>query len=413
MFKKKITKILSFVSVFLALAIFVSLSASPVGVVETDAATSASSINSDINSVKDKLAELESKQNTLSNKLAAAKKEKKESLQTKQLLEEQIASMETEMEVLTDYIASLSENEKVLEARIEELQSEYDDAYEKYCQRVRLNYERGNISYLEILLGAESFSDMLTRLDYVMAVTRYDSSLVEKMSASLEETKQSKETLEKAIEENKTATEKLKEKQSTYKTTISTLESTIASLDDNIDTYGEELAEFNRLEREFQSQLDALMDKQLAYMGGDYFIWPVPASSTMSSYFGWRTYRINGKVVTDYHDALDIAAPSGTPIVAAASGTVIFAGWVTTGGGYKTVIDHGGMISTQYCHQSKILVRTGQKVNQGDKIGLVGKTGSATGNHLHFKITKNGTAVNPIYYINYRNDFSVLKKITG
>ena len=55
---------------------------------------------------------------------------------------------------------------------------------------------------------------------------------------------------------------------------------------------------------------------------------------------------------------------------------------------------------------------TGQSVDQGDTIGLVGQTGTATGNHLHFKITKNGSTVNPIYYINYQNDFSVLRKIT-
>ena len=212
---------------------------------------------------------------------------------------------------------------------------------------------------------------MLTRIDYVMAVTRYDNSLVEKMAANLEETKQSKATLEQAIAENKSASAQLKNKQSSYKSTVSDLESTIADLEDNIDSYAEDIAEFSRLEREFQKQLDALMDQQKEYIGGDYFIWPLPSSSTITSYFGYRTYRINGKTVTDYHDALDISAPRGTPIIAAGSGKVIFAGWVTTGGGYKTVIDHGGNISTQYCHQSKILVKTGQEVKQGETIGLV------------------------------------------
>ena len=410
---KKIKGILSSVSVFIAVIMFALLLTSPFGTVETQAKTSASSISSDINNVKNQLSELEKKQNALEKKLASAKSQKQQSLKTKQLLEEQISSLESEMKVLSDYISSLAEDEKVLENRIDELQAEYDDSYAKYCERVRLNYEKGKISYLEILLGAESFSDMLTRMDYVMAVTRYDNSLVEKMAANLEETKQSKATLEQAIAENKSASAQLKNKQSSYKNKVSTLESTIADLEDNIDSYAEDIAEFSRLEREFQKQLDALMDQQKAYMGGDYFIWPLPSSSTITSYFGYRTYRLNGKTITDYHDALDISAPGGTPIIAAGSGKVIFAGWVTTGGGYKTVIDHGGNISTQYCHQSRILVKTGQEVKQGDTIGLVGRTGAASGNHLHFKITKGGTAVNPIYYVNYRNDFSSLKKING
>ena len=211
---KKIKGILSSVSVFIAVIMFAFLLTSPFGTVETQAKTSASSISSDINNVKNQLSDLEKKQSALEKKLAAAKSQKQQSLKTKQLLEEQISSLESEMKVLSDYISSLAEDEKVLENRIDELQAEYDDSYAKYCERVRLNYEKGNISYLEILLGAESFSDMLTRIDYVMAVTRYDNSLVEKMAANLEETKQSKATLEQAIAENKSASAQLKNKQS-------------------------------------------------------------------------------------------------------------------------------------------------------------------------------------------------------
>lgn len=385
----------------------------PLGSVSSDAATTASSVNSEISSVKDKLSSLESKQNSIEKSLAAAKNKKEASLESKQLLEEQISSLQEEINVLSDYISSLTKDEKILEDKIEDLQKEYDEYYKKYCARVRENYEKGSISYLEIILGSKNFSDMLTRIDYVAAVMEYDNTLLKNMEANLEETKQSKETLENAISENKAASQRLASKKSTYSSKISTLETTIDNLEEDINAYGAELAEFSRLEREFQSQLDALMNKQIAYMGGDYFIWPVPSSSTKTSYFGYRTYYINGRYVTDYHDALDISAPLGTPIVAAGSGKVIFAGWVNTGGGYKTVIDHGGNIGTQYCHQSKILVSAGQSVNQGDTIGLVGHTGTATGNHLHFKITVNGTAVNPIYYVNYRNDFSVLKKISG
>ena len=94
------------------------------------------------------------------------------------------------------------------------------------------------------------------------------------------------------------------------------------------------------------------------------------------------------------HLGIDIAAPDGTPIVAAKSGTVVSAGW---GGGYGNVvvIDHGGGFATAYAHQSKLAVSVGQDVTQGQLIGYVGSTGTSTGNHLHFECRLNGVAQNP------------------
>jgi murein DD-endopeptidase MepM/ murein hydrolase activator NlpD len=98
------------------------------------------------------------------------------------------------------------------------------------------------------------------------------------------------------------------------------------------------------------------------------------------------------------HEGIDLGAPEGTPIHAAASGTVIYAGWM---GGYGnlTVIDHGGGIATAYGHQSSIAVATGQQVTQGEVIGYVGSTGHSTGPHLHFEVRVDGSAVDPLGYL--------------
>jgi len=98
------------------------------------------------------------------------------------------------------------------------------------------------------------------------------------------------------------------------------------------------------------------------------------------------------------HEGIDIAAPTGTPIRAAAGGTVISAGWL---GGYGnlTVIDHGGGVSTAYGHQSAFAVGGGQAVAQGQVIGYVGSTGHSTGPHLHFEVRINGSAVDPMGYL--------------
>ncbi len=118
------------------------------------------------------------------------------------------------------------------------------------------------------------------------------------------------------------------------------------------------------------------------------FIWPV--NGTVTSEFGPRW--------GSFHPGLDIADPEGTPIAASKAGTVVFAG---PNGGYGNfvVIDHGDGTATAYAHQSRLASSEGQQVAQGQTIGYVGTTGFSTGNHLHFEIRVNGSAVNPRDYL--------------
>jgi murein DD-endopeptidase MepM/ murein hydrolase activator NlpD len=117
------------------------------------------------------------------------------------------------------------------------------------------------------------------------------------------------------------------------------------------------------------------------------FIWPV--SGVVTSGFGWRWGRM--------HEGIDISAPAGSTVRAVAAGTVIYAGWM---GGYGnlTIVDHGNGLATAYAHQSAIYVGGGS-VSQGTAIGAVGCTGSCTGNHLHFEVRVNGSAVDPMGYL--------------
>jgi len=117
-------------------------------------------------------------------------------------------------------------------------------------------------------------------------------------------------------------------------------------------------------------------------------VWPV--SGPVTSPFGWRWGRM--------HEGIDIGVSYGTPIHAAASGTVIYCGW-ESGYGNLTVLDHGGNLATAYGHQSSIAVSCGQHVGQGDVIGYVGSTGHSTGPHLHFEVRVNGSPVDPMGYL--------------
>ena len=134
------------------------------------------------------------------------------------------------------------------------------------------------------------------------------------------------------------------------------------------------------------ARLDGL--PQLGDISESGFIWPVQGN--LSSGFGWRGSRI--------HAGIDIVGPTGTQIVAAASGRIIFAGWYY-GYGYMVDIEHDNGTVTRYAHASRLLVAAGQEVAQGEAVMLRGSTGRSTTPHLHFEIRVNGRAVNPVPYL--------------
>ena len=124
--------------------------------------------------------------------------------------------------------------------------------------------------------------------------------------------------------------------------------------------------------------------------------WPVPSSSRITSDFGPRICPFHGK---ELHPGIDIGAPSGSAIVAAGKGEVLYAGY-RGGYGNTIILDHGNGVTTLYAHQRAggIKVSTGERVTKGQRIGTVGSTGYSTGPHLHFEVRVNGTPKNPMSY---------------
>lgn len=126
--------------------------------------------------------------------------------------------------------------------------------------------------------------------------------------------------------------------------------------------------------------------KPAAIVGTGQLIWPV-RGGTITQYY------------SSYHKALDIAAPAGSPVYAAADGVVNWSGWKTNGGGIVVGIDHGNGIVTVYNHLGSTAVKVGDRVTQGQVIGRVGCTGTCTGPHVHFDVIVDGIIVNPLRYL--------------
>jgi len=164
--------------------------------------------------------------------------------------------------------------------------------------------------------------------------------------------------------------------------------------------YNTELKEYT----DKDTVVDELYEKKKVYVSsGSYtiasakidlgidLIKPVQSGYTITSRFGTRS--------SGMHRGLDIAAPTGTPIYAAAAGTVLSSGWSDNGFGYCILISHGNGVQTLYAHCSDLYVSAGEYVSQGEHIAAVGSTGWSTGPHLHLEIRVNGTIVNPQYYL--------------
>ena len=133
-----------------------------------------------------------------------------------------------------------------------------------------------------------------------------------------------------------------------------------------------------------------------SWVSKGYFTWPLPETFTITSYFGTRVDPISGEIKT--HGGTDIAAPGGTPILAAADGTVVVASYDADGYGFYVKLKHDDTYSTIYGHCSALLVSTGQTVKQGQVIAKVGSTGYSTGNHLHFEVIRNGVRVDALSF---------------
>jgi murein DD-endopeptidase MepM/ murein hydrolase activator NlpD len=324
-------------------------------------------------------------------------------------LDANLSEVQAKITELNDLISEKEEEITETTQELNEAIAKEEAQYEDMKARIKSMYERGDNFYFEAILSSKSFGDMINRADYIERLSASDRKIldefkttreyVETCKAQLEAEQELLEEAKTDVEEEEASLESLiaeKEKQiSAYEADISNQEQLVKEYEAEIASQNAEIAALEKAAKELETQLANASSSTKTYDGG-MFTWPAPSYTRISDDYGNRLHPTLN--VMKFHNGIDLAAPGGSPILAAYSGTVVAASYSSTMGNY-VMIDHGSNLYTIYMHASALYVSQGATVTKGQKIAAVGTTGRSTGNHLHFSVRLNGSYVSPWNYL--------------
>ncbi len=335
-----------------------------------------------------------------------------------------LKQIQADLDAANAKLQSIQTKQAEINAQIAQTQNEIVkmEAYLKTRQdvlnrRVRAIYMHGQLNYLEVILGANSFSDIANRVELLTPVIPSDynqnheiqkqKAAIEAKKAQLEEDKRQLDAL--AAEAEKTRQEIAKKKAEQQKVLDAAKSNKAAAAQMEQDLNAQLASVRNLIQQRLAAaeaarqaaQQQAASDDEGGGGSDDNYVqgtgamgWP--CSGPITSPFGYRTHPIFGTTI--FHAGIDIGVDYGTPIHAADSGVVVYSGWIS-GYGNAVIIDHGGGISTLYGHNQSLAVSEGQSVSKGSVIAYAGSTGNSTGPHCHFEVDVNGSPVNPMGYL--------------
>lgn len=351
------------------------------------------------------ISETEKEAEELEQKKQAAEEEKN-------ALEEQLNAIVSEME---ETKAKIEEKENQISAKEDELiQARVDenDQYESMKKRIKYMYENGNTQFIEILCESKSIGEFLNNAEYITTISEYDRDMLVEFQRIVKDVEEQEAALKREYEELEVMQNDLIAKQSELNDLMEDKEEEIHQISDDIGATQEKLKKLKEAAAEAKRKQEeaaaaAAAARKAASSGGGSagapvvsgngtFTHPCPGYTYISSEFGWRAQPIPG--ASTNHKGMDFAAGTGTPIYAAASGTVTSASY-SGNAGNLIVINHGNGLQTYYMHCNSMYVSAGQTVSKGQNIGAVGSTGNSSGPHLHFQVMLNGTPTNPRNYL--------------
>lgn len=353
------------------------------------------------------------------------------------IIQDNLNAATNEYKSISSQLADTEKQIAEMQVKLKEEQAKLEKREKVFRVRIRDIYMHGQLSYLDVVLGAKDFNDFANRVDLLRRVIAADMDLItairqqrdeiQQVQQELESQRQKQSVLKENAAQKKAEIEQHKKEQQAilYKaeTDKATAEEAYRELEASSQSIGEMLrqraaaraAAAAAAEAEAAAQQPASASSQAdagdagtsddsgstepdySYQpvsGSGAFIWPV--NGVITSPYGYRTHPIFGTTI--YHSGIDIGVDYGTPVHAADSGVVVEAGWIS-GYGYAVVIDHGNGLSTLYGHNESLNVSSGQSVSQGQVIAYAGSTGNSTGPHVHFEVRSNGDPVDPSAYL--------------
>ncbi len=415
----KRTRIERILCVVLCLALLIPLLANAIMIAT---AKSSKELKKELEALKNEAQEIINAGLELQKELDAIASEKQTVIEQKSAIDRQIYYTELEIQnakaQIQSYSLLIAEKQSELEATMEK-QAQMTETYKA---RLRAMEESGSISYWSILFKANSFSDLLSRINSICEVAEADQRMLRDIKAMADLVEQDRLALEEELAAQQETMALLAEKEAQLELQRKEADALLKELKVQSDNLTEEFlaneeaeaearAAVMEAQKEYEKKLSeeeaarlAEQNKHNAAGGGSGSSGKGNASGFSSPLnylnvtcaYGWRIHPIWGD--RRFHSGVDLAGNQGDPIYAIAAGTVTSA-YYNEANGYMVALSHGGGYGSLYAHMTGLIVSAGQYVTEGQVIGYVGSTGWSTGPHLHFEIHYNGNTVNPMEYI--------------
>ena len=413
-----------------------------------------------IESLQSQQASLTVQKAELQKKLDGIRSSQGQALNKKNLVEQQLNVLNQQIQVSEDLLAQYAQQITEKEAELEAAKAKEAQYQAEFEERVRAMEERGNVSYWSVLFQASDFSDLLDWINMIGELMDYDNQILDQLAEARQAVAQAKADLEQSRQGQQETLAQQQSQQAQLQVQQAEVDRLIQEITAQSDVYARQIEQLEDSQDAVAQQIaqaEATYQKQLAAEkaaaeqaaqkaaaekaaaekaaaaakaaaekaaqqkqqtssssgGGSTssgsqssqttasasgFLWPIASSHRVTSPFGWRTHPITGR--QHLHGGIDIAAPNGTPILAAKAGVVVISQYGSSYGNY-VVLSHPDGTRTLYAHMSQRSVSAGDTVRQGQTVGLVGSTGSSTGNHLHFETwtgSSSSSRVNPMQF---------------
>ena len=378
----------------------------------SDSAVSSAAIKEELNTLKEQNATIQAEIDQIQSQYDATSNEIQALVDRKNAVDQEISLLHNQITNITQQINAYGQLIADAQDQLDDAEQTLTELNQKHKERIQAMEEAGNITYWQVIFQANSFTDLLDRMNMIDEIAAADQRRLDEIQSAADLVSATRQQMQ----EEKSS---LDEMQLQLLDSQAALEEKRTESDELLRSLSKQQDEFQLLLDYSEARQDALMkeiaQKQKELSNAEYqeklakialqgsnppsdATWLTPVSGyTITSAFGMRVHPVYGYQLM--HNGVDLACPQGTPIYATRAGTVTTASYQEGGAGYYVSINHGDGFGSIYMHMTHYVVSAGQSVSAGQLIGYVGSTGVSTGPHLHFGISYAGTYVKPLAYI--------------